>query len=137
VRRTTSAPDRAARSSAAGARAVGGLGLDPVPLRLDAAEAFLDTDQRGPARGALSEAQQITAQPPTGADSARAELVHTVILTRGYVDLPGTGYVIDEVEHRWLRDHTTRSFVVRQQFKVWSDLVEKARAAGAEAPDWR
>lgn len=101
---------------------------------LDAAEAFLDTDQREPARGALSAAERIFSPPPSGTDSARAELLNRIIFTRGYVEMPGTGYRLDESMHAWLRDDTTHPFVVRQQFKAWSDLADKAQAAGAEGP---
>ena len=108
---------------------------DPAKARdmyLQAAEAFLDTDQLRPASEALGAATRITAPAPGAAEQARAELVQHVVATRGQVAAKAQGPDPKEKQHAWLRNDTAQPFTVRQRFKAWADLADKARAAGAE-----
>ena len=108
---------------------------DPAKARdmyLQAAEAFLDTDQLQPASEALRAAKRIAEPAPGAAGRARAELAQSVIATRGEAAATAQGPDPNNKEHAWLRDDAAQPFAVRQRFKVWADLADKARAAGAE-----
>ena len=101
-------------------------------MYLLAAEAFLDTDQLQPAHDTLSAAGRITTPASATSDKARAELVQRVIATRRQVAAKGPGPDPKDKDQAWLRDDATQPFVLRQRFKVWADMADKAQAAGVE-----
>ena len=101
-------------------------------MYLQAAEAFLDTDQLQPANDALDAGKRITTPAQAAAELSRTEFARRVIATRALVAAKAAGPDPKDKDQAWLRDDSSQPFVMRQRFKVWADLADKARATGAE-----
>jgi tetratricopeptide (TPR) repeat protein len=97
-------------------------------MYLRAAEAFLDTDQLEEARDALGVAQRLTSGPP----GPGTEMLQRVIATRGKVVASAQQADPADSGQAWLRTNTSQPFLIRQRFKVFADLAERAQAAGME-----
>ena len=101
-------------------------------MYLQAAAAYLDTDQFQPARDALSSSERISS-PLSPADAALAALLRQVLATReSLAEKPTPEGFEQQPQQSWLRGDGALTFFKRQQFKTLSDLALQTPDAGQD-----
>ena len=101
-------------------------------MYLQAAAAYLDTDQLQPAHDALALSERI-ASAPTSANIAQATLLRQVLATRvSLAEKPAPAGFERQPQQSWLRGDIAQPFLKRQQFKTLSDLALQTPDAGQD-----
>jgi len=102
-------------------------------MHLEAAAAYLDSDQLDEAARALDAATRISDPAPLPADSALSTQLRQTLGTRKQI---ASARVPADFEQRpeqaWLRAAEPSTFARRQRFKVFADLFQQASAAALE-----
>jgi tetratricopeptide (TPR) repeat protein len=91
-------------------------------MYLQAAAAYLDTDQLEPAQLALANAERIATPTPT-ADAVQATLLRQVLTTRAALAEGAAAGFEQQAAQRWLGSEDERLFHKRQKFKTLADLA--------------
>ncbi len=98
---------------------------------LDAAAAFLDTDDLDAARDALQAARRLGATPGGTGDGATADLLQRIVATRQALAADSVPPDFETLAgQRWLDQPLTLSVAPRQRFKTLADLALRAREDG-------